>query len=85
MGCRRGYVGYEMTGERDDEPALCHSEYRRETLPHTRKRTGTKVKSIWRQEPVSAALPVVQCPGSEPIKGQSSGLQTLRVLTASSY
>lgn len=49
LACWRGYVGYKMTGVRDDELALCHSEYREWTLPHTRKLTGTKGKIIWRQ------------------------------------
>ena len=33
FACRRGYVGYKMTSERDKELVLCHSEHRRRTLP----------------------------------------------------
>lgn len=77
--------GYQMTGVRDDELALCHSEYRERALPHTRKLTGTKGKNIWRQLQVGVALSRVQCPGSEPIKDLGSGPKALCVLTASSY
>lgn len=27
-------MGYRMTGERDDEPVLCHSEYRKDSPSH---------------------------------------------------
>lgn len=65
--CWRGYVGYKMTSERDEELVLCHSEHRRRTLPFIGK-------LIWIELPVrdniTAVLPRSQCPGA-----QGSGLR----------
>lgn len=65
FACWRGYVGYKMTSERDEELILCHSEHRRRSLPFIRK-------LIWIELPVrdnlTAVLPKSQCPGSELIR-----------------
>lgn len=65
FACRRRYVGYKMTSEKDEELVLCHSEHRRRALPFIRK-------LIWIELPVrdniTAVLPRSQCPGSELIR-----------------
>lgn len=61
FACWRGYVGYKMTSERDEELVLCHSEHRRRTLPFI----GKLIWIVPSRDNIRAVLPRSQCPGSE--------------------